>query len=237
MDQIRDVVNRLRAHIPDLPTLLALVSGPLDCIGLLPPHYKRYNTAPLPVALNISRHLPSIQRALLEHIIPDWELVLSQEKLMPLVEQWFVPDAFSCTKPAAGEVALHAYASILCLPLTPYSMNLLARLTKAYPLDHLHSNVLFPGDIHLSSPKSVFGWEDVVKNILSVPAKVANALEGKGQCPKELEQGPYFSHLCHRTETLIWKLSQEQANGVLYFDHKKSTTDNFQKVCRLSLTC
>ncbi|KAI9446831.1 hypothetical protein H4582DRAFT_1908693 [Lactarius indigo] len=195
MDQIRDIVNRLKAPITDLPTLLALISGPLDSIGLLPPHYRQYNTAPLPVAVNISRHVPPIQRALLEHVIPTWELVLSQEKLTSLVEQWFIPDAFSYAKPAAGEVAVHAYASILSLPLTSYSTNLLARLTKAYPLDRLHSR-----------------WEDVVKSILSVPARVANALEGKGGCPKELEQGPYFSHICLRSEALFWELSQEQAN-------------------------
>ncbi|KAH9038997.1 telomere length regulation protein-domain-containing protein [Lactarius pseudohatsudake] len=212
MDQIRDVVNRLKAPIPDLPTLLALISGPLDSIGLLPPHYRQYNTAPLPVAVNITRHVPPIQRALLEHVIPTWEIVLSQEKLTSLVEQWFIPDAFSYAKPAAGEVAIHAYAAILSLPLTSYSMNVLARLMKAYPLDRLHSRVFSLGDAHSSSSQSIFEWEDVVKSILSVPARVANALEGKGECPKELEQGPYYSHISLRSEALFWKLSQAQAN-------------------------
>ncbi|KAH9001642.1 hypothetical protein EDB92DRAFT_1827974 [Lactarius akahatsu] len=212
MDQIRDVVNKLKAPIPDLPTLLALISGPLDSIGLLPPHYGQYNTAPLPVAVNISRHVPPIQRALLEHVIPTWEIVLSQEKLTSLVEQWFIPDAFSYAKPAAGEVAVHAYAAILSLPLTSYSMNLLARLTKAYPLDRLHSRVFSLRDAHPSPSQSIFEWEDVVKSILSVPARVANALEGKGECPKELEQGPYYSQISLRSEALFWKLSQEQAD-------------------------
>ncbi|KAI9456255.1 telomere length regulation protein-domain-containing protein [Lactarius psammicola] len=206
MDQIRDVVNRLKAPIPDLPTLLALVSGPLDSISLLPPHYRQYNTAPLPVVVNISRHVPPIQRALLEHVIPTWELILSQEKLTSLVEQWFIPDAFSYAKPAAGEVAVHAYASILSLPFTPYSMNLLARLTKAYPLDRLHSRIFSLGDARPPSSQSMFEWEDVVKSILSIPAR------GKGDCPKELEQGPYFSHISLRSEALFWKLSQEREN-------------------------
>ncbi|KAH9056651.1 telomere length regulation protein-domain-containing protein [Lactarius vividus] len=212
MDQIRDVVNRLKAPIPDLPSLLALISGPLDSIGLLPPHYRQYNTAPLPVAVNISWHVPQIQRALLEHVIPTWEVVLSQEKLTSLVEQWFIPDAFSYAKPVAGEVAVHAYAAILSLPLASYSMSLLARLTKAYPLDRLHSRVFSLGDAHPSSSQSNFEWEDVVKSILSVPTRVANALEGKGECPKELEQGPYYSLISLRSEALFWKLSQEQAN-------------------------
>ena len=232
-----DIVDRLKAPIPDLPTLLALVSGPLDSIGLLPPQYAQYNTAPLPVAVSVSRHFPSIQRALLENVLPTWEPVLSQAKLTSLVEQCFLPDSFSYAKPAAGEVAAHAYATILSLPLTSYSMTLLARLTKSYPLDRLHSCVVPHGDAHLSSTRSIFEWEDVVKNLLSVPARVANTLEGKGECPKELEQGPYFSRLSLRSEALLWKLSQEQANGVPCTYRRRSTADALQKACHLSLTC
>ena len=228
-DQIRDVVNKLKASIPDLPTLLALVSGPLDSIGLLPPHYAQYNTAPLSVPVKVSRYFPQIQRALLEHVIPTWEAVLSQAQLTSLVEQCFIPDSFSYSKPAAGEVAVHAYASILSLPLTSYSINLLARLTKAYPLDRLHS-CAFPhgdaGDAHLSSAQSIVGWEDVVKNLLSVPARVANALEGKRGCPKELELDIYSSHLSVRTEVLFWKLSQVQVNGVPLIYRIRSTADD-----------
>ncbi|KAF8270409.1 telomere length regulation protein-domain-containing protein [Lactarius quietus] len=210
--QPTNVVDRLKAPIPDLPTLLALVSSPLDTIGLLPPQYAQYNTAPLPAAINVSRHIPSIQRALLENVIPTWEPALSQAKLMSLVEQCFIPDAFSYAKPVAGEVAAHAYATILSLPVTSYSMTLLARLTKSYPIDRLYSCVFPRGDAHSSSTRSIFEWEDIVKNLLSVPARVANALEGKGVCPRELEQGPYFSRLSLRSEALLWKLSQEQAN-------------------------
>ena len=228
-----DVVDRLKAHIPDLPTLLALVSGFLDSIGLLPPQYAQYNTAPLPVPVNVSRHLPSIQRALLENVIPTWEPALSKEKLMSLVEQCFIPDAFSYAKPVAGEVAAHAYASILSLPFTSYTMTLLAHLTKSYPIDRLHSCVFPQRDAHTSSTRSIFEWEDVVKNLLSVPARVANALEGKGDCPNELEQGPYFSHLSLRFEALLWKLSQEQADGVPCICRRKSTADALQKACHL----
>ena len=231
-----DVVDRLKAQIPDLPTLLALVSGPLDSIGLLPPQYAQYNTEPLPEAVKVSRHLPSIQRAIIENVIPTWEPALSQAKLMSLVEQCFIPDSFSYAKPVAGEIAAHAYASVLSLPLTSYSMTLLARLTKSYPLDRLHSCVFPHGDAHSSSTRSIFEWEDVVKNLLSVPVRVANALEGKGECPKELEQGPYFSRLSLRSEALLWKLSQEQADGVPCIYRRRSTADALQKACHPSRT-
>ena len=215
--QVRSAINKLQSPLPDLSTLLVLISSLLDRIGLLPPLYKQHNTAPLyPGGFNSSRHLPPLQRALLEHVIPTWQPDLSREQLMPLVEQWFIPDAFSYASPAAGQVTVHAYSSILSLPFTPYSMNLLARLTKAYPLDRLHTTV-FPQLNKGSSPQqTILAWEDVVKSILSVPAKIANALEGKGEIPKELEQEPYFANLSVRCEALLWKLSQDRTEGTSY---------------------
>ena len=234
-NQVRDVFHKLQSPVLDLPTLLALISSLLDCIGLLPPHYRRYNSAPLhSAAFNSQRHLPPLQRALLEHVIPTWEPELSREKLMPLVEQWFIPDAFSYTNPAAGEVTVHAYKSILSLTFTPYSMNLLARLTRAYPLDRLHTSV-FSRPCKNSSPRqTTLAWEDVVKSVLSVPARVANHfIEGKGEPPKDLEQGPYFANLCVRCEALLWKLSQEHTEGASYLRCDKLIPDNLQKVCHL----
>ena len=233
-NQVRDVLHKLQSPVPNLPTLLALISSLLDCVGLLPPHYKRYNTAPLhSTAFNPQRHLPPLQRALLEHVIPTWESDLSREKLMPLVEQWFIPDAFSYTSPATGEVTVHAYNSILSLPFTPYSMNLLARLTKAYPIDRLHTSVFSRPSKGSSPRQTTLAWEDVVKSVLSVPARVANFVEGKGEPPKDLEQGPYFANLCVRCEALLWKLSQEHTEGAPYFGCNNLIPDNLQKVCHL----
>ena len=220
-NQVRDVINQLQLPVPDLPTLLALVSSLLDCIGLLPPQYMPYNRAPLhSAAFNNQRHLPPLQRALLEHVIPAWEPDLSQDKLMPLVEQCFIPDSFSYARPAAGEVTVHAYRSILSLSFTSYSMDLLARLTKAYPVDRLHTSVFAHLNKDSSSQQTILAWEDVVKSILSVPAKVANSLEGKEDPPKDLEQGTYFANLSVRCEALLWKLSQERTEGASYFVHQ-----------------
>lgn len=224
--QVRDAINKLQSPVPDLSTLLALISSLLDCIGLLPPHYKRYNTAPLhPGTFNTSRHLPPIQRALLEHVIPAWQPDLTREKLMSLLEQWFIPDAFSFASLAAGEVTVHAYSSILSLPFTPYSMDLLARLTKAYPLDRLHTTVFSRLNNDSSSRQTTLAWEDVVKSTLSVPARVANALEGKREIPEELEQGPYFANLSVRCEALLWKLSQDRTKGAWY--PRRNVTSSF----------
>ncbi|KAI0303468.1 telomere length regulation protein-domain-containing protein [Multifurca ochricompacta] len=128
---------------------------------------------------------------------------------MPLTQQWYIPDTFSYAIPAAGQVALHAYGSILSLPFTAYSLNLLARLTEAYPLDRLHTSILRSTKGPFSQ-QTTLSWEDAVKNVLSIPARVTNALGGTGGPPKELELGPYFAHLSLRCEALLWKLSQEQ---------------------------
>ena len=233
-NQVRDVLHKLQSPVADLPTLLAHISGLLDCVGLLPPHYRRHNTAPLhSAAFNSQRHIPPLQRAILEHVIPTWESDLSREKLMPLVEQWFIPDAFSYTSPATGEVTVHAYNSILSLPFNPYSMNLLARLTKAYPLDRLHTSVFSRLSKDSSPRQTTLAWEDVVKSILSVPARIANFFEGKGELPKDLEQGPYFANLCVRCEALLWKLSQEPTEGAPYLMYNNPITDNLQKACHL----
>ncbi len=237
-NQVRDVINKLQSPIPDLPTLLALISSLLDCIGLLPPHYRQYNTASLhSVSFNAQRHIPPLQRALLEHVIPTWDPELSRENLMPLVEQWFIPDAFSFAGPAAGEVTVYAYKSILSLSFTPYTMDLLARLTKAYPLDRLHTSVFSHPNKDSPPGQAIRAWEDVVKSILSVPARVANFLEGKGEPPKDLEQGPYFANLCVRCEALLWKLSQKRTEGTSYFGCNKLIPDTLQKVCHLLPTC
>ncbi|TFY80842.1 hypothetical protein EWM64_g3170 [Hericium alpestre] len=47
---------------------------------------------PRAYALSLPRHLPPIQRTLLEHIVPTWEPTLAEQNLTPLVEQYFVPD-------------------------------------------------------------------------------------------------------------------------------------------------
>ncbi|KAI0060825.1 hypothetical protein BV25DRAFT_1806725 [Artomyces pyxidatus] len=208
--RIREVINGLQT-VSDLPTLLSLISAPLDCLGLLPPPYKHYNTVLLAKeAFNTRRHLPLLQRAVLEHVLPTWEPTLSERGLLVLVEQYFVPDAFSYAIPSAGEVAIYAYSTVLSLALTTYSIGILARLSKSYPIDRIHTSV-FSGTSKGSLPgQTTLAWEDAVKSVVSVPAKVANALAGKGDLPEGLEQGAYFQNLCLRTEILVASLASNR---------------------------
>ncbi|KAJ7489899.1 telomere length regulation protein-domain-containing protein, partial [Mycena galericulata] len=209
--QVEEVISRLQTVLPDVSTVLGLLCGPLDCIGLLPPQFRRYNTEPLTLgAVNISRHIPALQREILQHIGPTWESALTEKDAAPLLEQYFCPDAFSFASPAAGDVTLLAYSTILSLPLTEYSIRLLVRLSERYPIDRLHSAIFAHRE---QNAKQTLGWEDCVRNIAAVPTKVANALEGKN-VPSQLEHGSYFRAVCKRCECIIPSLSSPREHEV-----------------------
>ena len=212
--QIRDTINRLQSPVQDFETLLGLLSAPLQRLGLLSPQYTKFNLSPLDIsASNVLKYIPALQRALLEHVIPTWEAVLKEKQTYAIVEQYFCPDSFSFASPAAGEVALHAYAVILSLPLTDYSVHFLVRLSKAYPIDVLRKAV-FSGSSRASSGRGSISWEDCVRNVAAVPAKVANALGVQGMLiPAELEHGGYFNNLSVRCEYMIHQLSQKRSRG------------------------
>ena len=209
---VREVINRLRSTVPDLPTLLSLLACPLDCLRLLPPKFRSYNTNPLPDGAQIAaKHIPSLQRAILEHVLPTWRDVLTEEGAIVLLEQYFCPDAFSFASPAAGEVTSLAYSSIISLPLTDYSIHLLVRLTREYPIDRLHAAVF--SNSTQGIPRQSITWEDCVSSVVSVPAKVANALGEKSDVPPLLDQATYFNNLSLRCESLIFSLSSKRSTG------------------------
>jgi telomere length regulation protein len=214
LTEVRELINRLQSPVPDLSTLLALLSCILDDLGLLPPQFRRYNVNPLPDGVvSISRHIPPLQRALLEHIVPTWGAVLAEQNATLLVEQYFCPDPFLFASSAAGDVVLLAYSTILSQQLTEDTIHLLVRLSTEYPIDRLHSAV-FSGRNDASS-RQLVGWEDCVRNIVMVPAKVANAVGGKGEIPPLLEHGTYFNNVCVRCESLISSLSVKSSRGML----------------------
>ncbi|KAH7916002.1 telomere length regulation protein-domain-containing protein [Hygrophoropsis aurantiaca] len=202
--QVKDTVDRLQAPIADLPTLLTLLCRPLDCIGLLPPQYRRYNVDPISrKGFNIKKIIPSLQRSLLEIVLPTWEPSLDEEGLSLLVLQYFCPDAFTYASSAAGVIALLAYSTVLSLPLRAYTIQLLTRLSKGYPIDRLYTAVV--SQKQQPALNSV-AWDDCLRNVFAVPSKVANALDGKN-IPSELESGTYFDGISLRCEHLLDSLS------------------------------
>lgn len=199
--------------ITDLNTLLTCLSAPLDALGLLPPRYRHLlpgNNTP-PPDFNL-KYIPQIQHALLTNILPTWDTLLRENQSSLLVEQYFCPDAVYNVRPVAGEIALCAYATLVSFtPLPEQALALLERLVREYPLDRLFFSAF--GD-HLGEVEKVkrgVQWEDCVRNLCMVPAKVANAFAGK--TPTVLENAVYFNRLSVRTEELISSLSSNHSNS------------------------
>ena len=216
--QIQNILEQLRAQVADLQTLLKLLAGPLDCLGLLPPQFRHHNAQPLlPGTLNIKKHIPQLQRVLLQNIIPTWETILAENNATLLLDQYFCPDSFSNALPAAGEIAILAYSTLLSSQITEYALRFLEHLSAEYPVDRLHTAAFARTDLD-KFVKDV-GWEDCVRDLCMVPAKVANSLGVAGDIPLGLENGVYFNNLSVRCEQLIYTLSGKSSKGkyVNYF--------------------
>ena len=209
--QIRSVVDSLHSPITDLQTLLSLICRPLDCVGLLPPRWHKFNLEPFQrkPTVDIAKAFPHLQRVLIERILPTWSTVLVEEGHLPLVDQYFCPDSFSFALSAAGEVVLCAYSTLLSSVLTEESIRLLAKLSNQYPIDRLHT-AAFSGDY--SSVKKSLRWDDCLRNVFATPIKAANAVEMR-DLPAQLELATYFNDLSTGTERLVFTLSGSLWHG------------------------
>jgi telomere length regulation protein len=212
--QIQAILEQLRSQVSDLQTLLNLLTAPLDSLGLLPPQFRCHNTLP-PGTLNIKKHIPQLQRVLLQNIVPTWDTLLTENNATLLLDQYFCPDSFSNALPAAGEIAILAYSTLVSSQMTKYVLRLLERLSMEYPVDRLHTAAFARTD----TDKTVedVGWEDCVRDLCMVPAKVANSLGVTGDIPLCLENGVYFNNLSVRCEQLIFRLSEKSSKGMLLF--------------------
>ncbi|EKM82953.1 hypothetical protein AGABI1DRAFT_69024 [Agaricus bisporus var. burnettii JB137-S8] len=213
-DEAKDTITQLQHPIRDLQTLLSLLTAPLDALGILPPQFHKYNTHPLPSnSITIRKHVSLIQRALLEHVLPTWDVVLQDNKpdALHLITQYFCPDPFVSSLSVSGELALKAYETILTSQIGSHAINLLEHLAHQYPVDSLWT-VIF-SQSQDSAVKNVL-WEDCVRDVVSVPAKVANAMaERSSEIPLNLENGTYINGVCRRVEVLVQRFSRRPSQG------------------------
>ncbi|KAG5644996.1 hypothetical protein DXG03_007273 [Asterophora parasitica] len=99
------------------------------------------------------------------------------------------------------------------VPLTPYAIHLLTRLSSEYPVDRLHS-ALFSS--HTDHPSArMLAWEDCIRSVMMIPGKVSNAIAGKGDVPPQLEHGTYYNNVCIRTEFLVLTLAGSSSQNTL----------------------
>lgn len=210
--RVNELLKQLQAPVTDLTTLFALLSTPLEAIGLLPPQFRHCVSSPLPEgAIDVKKHIPFLQRIILEHIAPTWDVLIAERHADSLLEQYFCPNGFSNASICSGEVAISAYSTLVSSALEGFSMRMLERLTIHYPLDRLHTAV-FAGK-HLDVVATESRWEDCVHSLTGVPAKVANAVGNKNAIPRALEHGFYFNSICTRCEQLIFDLAKQNSKG------------------------
>jgi telomere length regulation protein len=216
VNQIREITTRLGQPIPDIKLLKSLLAAPLACFGVLPPQYQHHVVNPISVRdIKLSRHVPALQRVILDKIYPTWEHALAQDNETILLEQYFCPDTFSYTSFAAGQISLLAYSTILSSSLSSTAVSLLARLTREYPVDRLHLAVVSTRDNNSPSARDGVTWEDCVRNLCAVPSKVTNFVSSDGDLPEILEHQVYFTNLSIRCEHLIRSLSASPSRGAV----------------------
>jgi telomere length regulation protein len=211
-DDIGSLVHALQSPAHGISSILAVLTAASHATGLLPAAYNSYNVRPLSTEVSISKHVPLIQRTLLEHVAPSWELPLRQSNNYLLLEQFFCPVNVPSHAPAT-EVALLAYSTILSSHFTEFSVRLLQRLSVEFPMDMLYEAIFNGGSV----VEKELIWENYVRNLLGVPSRVANAFGAglKGEIPRVLEQAFYINSLCIQCERLIADMSSRPINGVL----------------------
>lgn len=201
-DDLKQILDALQSPISDLETLLTLLARPLESIGLLQRRFHRYAPEKLPKgSFNIPRHLPVIQRTLLQNILPSWDNALHEENALELSDQFFCPTP--SVSQNAPRTALEAYATILSTPFNTFSIRYLSQLAESYSVQTLFDYVFDSNPPNVAAVR----WEDCVRAVISVPTKVANFCGHEHPIPDNLQYDTYTSNLSSHTGDIIWRLA------------------------------
>ncbi|ORY83468.1 telomere length regulation protein-domain-containing protein [Leucosporidium creatinivorum] len=219
--------------------LLSLIAPPLARLDLLQDQPELLERFPGPAAEGsddaskfLKRQLGLVQKALVERVWPDWEAAVAAEEgdevAKVVFERWFMPASFE--DPKHAEVALSAYAvlsSLLSSRATPplqrrsleLAFALLARLASAFSLKEAYVAILGQSkekNGRSNDSQAAERWERVVKDLLSLPTKVANAWGALADragvpmdrpsegIPEELDWSAYESGLSRSFADLLW---------------------------------
>jgi telomere length regulation protein len=190
---LRECLSQLQRPIHDLQTLRDLVASSLAAYGILLPRYQQFAETSVPLSRNQKaiRLIPQFQLAVLEQVLPNWEQTLEENDLVPLVQQWFCP--VSSSSEYATDVSRHALASILGIPLRQFTVAILERLLYHYPLSSIYCHY-FPVSGALSIV--AIDWDEYLKDIFSLPAKVANASGLGGMHISEQLENRFVAPFC-----------------------------------------
>lgn len=187
---LRDLKEALRQPITDTETLISQLSLALSALHLHPTSIPPEQVS-LSTSVAIQRYLPSIQISLLAQVLPTFVHALDRKEL-DLVDRFFCPpktNELGCLR-LGRTIASVTYATVPSLlsvsagqpslpaPCRDYAVRLLDRLT-AYGVDDLYWSI-WTTDAAAEGSKDgalrSLKWEEAIKAITSLPAKVANAV-------------------------------------------------------------
>lgn len=209
---LQNVISQLQQPVLDNSLLLALLCAPLDVLGLLPKEYRKFNINPIDEKVaDVVKHIARLQHIILQSVVPVWSDELQNAKETVLVEQYFVPTNSSSVV-TTGVIVQRAYSSILSLPLDLYSIRILETLVVKFPTDKVYGLI---ERRQLSPEQTARQWEDYLKDVCSVPSKVANYYGQRKQTvdtPQALEYERYFNLQSLCCERLILSASHGGEN-------------------------
>lgn len=211
-DVLRTCIEQLQRPIEDVHTLLRALCPPLEALGVLPTKYEQYVDVRIrPTSQVTVRNVSRIQSAVLQYHLPVWEVELEKQHLSLVLDLWLCPE-HSVRNKGPGTIAVEAYASFASSSCTEQILHRLARLVAAYPIEVVHGIIY--DHVTSDDPKVQLHWEDAVRVLVSVPAKLANAAAAlKTEVPISLQYGAYFSRLCVGLELLVYEHCPRRSKG------------------------
>nr|ODN92509.1 telomere length regulation protein [Cryptococcus depauperatus CBS 7841] len=222
--QFQQLKSFLRIPQPSIQDLGREVSSTLDILGIGDSLVKSPDGVVAQVGA-IARYLPAVQQLLIQDTLPPVISVLDHAT-RELVLGLFVP-----SKVAQGIGIRRHVALVSCLtlpsylnapregqPTLPRNMRLflvsvLDRLTRFYGLDDVY-HAVFSTKMETKEGMQRLQWEEVLKALVGIPAKVGNAV-GRWKAeeaddvsvPAALLPKDYFDGLVKRLEGLMYELS------------------------------
>jgi hypothetical protein len=210
-----EIKQRLQSSISSPDELWELILAPLDLLGVVPSNiplrlckyavWHDCNDEDRRAALRSVSWISDMQRLLLEKVLIDWSEVVQKEEMMHIIlQQWFAPNAssqagsiyiaslatltsvLSDMQIANGEAAasLQSPHNVANTPVTTASM--VASILHLFTANVTLGAVLQNLDVHQSQAKKGIIWNDFIRELVSLPDRVANAT--KGRSPPELER-------------------------------------------------
>jgi telomere length regulation protein len=196
---LRETRDALKSQLPDLEALDRHLQLPLRRLGLCQEPQSSSATwfdssEPAEADMIIRRHLPNLQAALVERVVPTWLLSLKEDPMaLAHLEAYFYPALPTAPSPAqlhnARRVALSAYlvlAPLLGSPACPpqsreFVVAALERLALTYPIDSIYWAIWGTQSGGADQGRAELQWEEAIKVLVGLPTKVANAIGSRNQ--------------------------------------------------------